>query len=194
LRIDIRATRLTIPALRLDAPVEPSRIVPDDSPPPAGCPAPPPGQTTLTVPNQGIATPADSIEGLENKAWIFGHSRWQGAPGLLFGLQDLDVGDEVLVDGVDRRTGQAVTRRRFVVESLYVTDIESGGRLVSAAGPSEIPARPLVILQTSVRESGPNRPWILSRERLDAKARTLVEGDLGDPCKYLLLFVIARAA
>lgn len=146
------------------------------------------------MPEQGVVTPVDTIEGLENKAWIFGHSRWQGQPGILFSLQDLNVGDEVLVDGVDRLTGERLTRRKFVVNGLYLTDIDSGGKLVSAASPADIPARPVVILQTSVREDGANKQWILSRPTVEAKARNLIEGDVNDPCKYLLLFVFAQAS
>lgn len=189
LALDLRAQRLRIPALRLDAPVVGSRVIPDTSTPPPGCPAPPPGQTTLTVPDRGIATPEEPIEGLEQRAWIFGHSRWLGEPGLLFGLPQLNRGDEVYVDGVDRATAERITGRRFVVDHLYLTDIESGGDLVSST-----PAAPQVILQTSVREDGAGKPWILDRAQVTAKATNLVQGSLDDPCKYLLLFVVARAS
>ncbi|MGE3857234.1 MAG: hypothetical protein AB7G21_09800 [Dehalococcoidia bacterium] len=190
---DLRAQRLRIPALGLDAPVEGSRVVPDTSTPPPGCPAPPPGQTTLTVPDRGLATPIETIEGLEHKAWIFGHSRWAGEPGLLFPLPRLERGDEVFVDGVDRATDRRVTGRRYVVDGLYLTDIESGGALVSAAPAGASPV-PQVLLQTSVREDGGGKAWILDRAQLLAKAENLVQGDLDDPCKYLLLFVVARAS
>ncbi|MDA0269538.1 MAG: hypothetical protein O2798_05295 [Chloroflexi bacterium] len=43
-----------------------------------------------------------------------------------------------------------------------------------------------------MREWGADRPWILDRARVMATATNVVEGDLEDPCKYLLLFVIAR--
>jgi hypothetical protein len=49
-----------------------------------------------------------------------------------------------------------------------------------------------VILQTSARESGANKAWILNRQTVMAKARNIVAGDVDDPCKYLLLFVLAR--
>ena len=191
-RLDLRARRLRIPALGIDAPVQGSQVVPDTSVPRPGCPAPPPGQTTLTVPNHGIATPDEPIEGYENAAWIFGHSRWEGAPGVLFPLPNLNVGDEVFVDGLQRTTATEVTRRRFVVEGLYLTDIESGGDLL-AAETSKVAAKPLVILQTSVREDGPG-PWILNQQQVLAKSRNVVQGSLDDPCKYLLLFVLARAS
>ncbi len=139
-------------------------------------------------------TPVDAIEGLENKAWIFGHSRWLGQPGILFSLQDLNVGDELFVDGVDRTTGERLAGRRFVVDGLYLTDIESGGRLVTAGSAAEVPAKPVVVLQTSVREDGAGKQWILDQQTVMAKSRNLVEGDLNDPCKYLLLFVFAQAA
>ena len=193
-RIDIRATRLAIPSLQIDAPVQTSQVVPDTSTPAPGCPVPPPGQETFTVPDHGITTPADDLEGLENKAWIFGHSRWQNQPGVLFGLQDLRTGDEVFVDGVDRSTGATVTHRRFVVDGIYLTDIDSGGKLVTAAGPADIPATPEVILQTSVREDGANKQWLLDQRKVLAGARNLVEGDLNDPCKYLLLFVVGHSS
>lgn len=191
---DLRVTRLTIPALGIDSEVQLSQVIPDTSSAPPGCPALPPGQETLTVPERGLATPEVAFEGLENKAWVFGHSRWQGEPGLLAALEDIAVGDELIVDGVDRQTGAPITRQRYVVEGLYLTDRESGGDLVTADGPGEIPSRPLVILQTSVRETGENRSWLLDPEKVLAKASNLIEGDVDDPCKYLLLFVIARAA
>ncbi|GMU41180.1 MAG: hypothetical protein AMXMBFR23_20460 [Chloroflexota bacterium] len=187
---DIRVTRLRIPSVGIDAPVGESQVVPNDAPPPPGCDPAPPGQTTLTVPPQGIVTPVDSFDGLEGRAWLFGHSRWQGEPGLLFALADLRAGDELVVDGVDRQTGEAVLDQRYVVEGIYLADRDSGRALVTG----EAAAAPSVILQTSVRESGEGRPWIFDREALTASASNLVEGDLDDPCKYLLLFVVARAA
>ena len=192
-RVDIRAARLTIPALNLDAPVGTSDASPDTSTPPPGCPAPPPGQETFTVPNHGIVTPAEHFDGLENKAWIFGHSRWQNVPGLFYGLQDLNRGDELFVDGIDRESGAPITRRRFVVDNIYLADIASGGDLVTADTASEIPAAPVVILQTSAREDGVGKQWLLDRSKVTAKAVNVVEGDLNDYCKYLLLFVFAKA-
>ena len=193
-RVNIRASRLAIPTLNLDAPVGASQVVPDTSTVPPGCPAPPPGQETFTVPDQGIVTPADAIEGLENKAWIFGHSRWQNVPGLFFRLQDMSPGDELFVDGIDRTTGAPVGHRRFVVDGIYLADIPSGGKLVTAASPSQIPAEPVVILQTSVREDGVGKQWLLDQQKVLAKSRNVVQGDLNDYCKYLLLFVFARAS
>ena len=188
--LDIRASRLVIPSLNIDARVQSSRVALDTSTPAPGCPARPPGEETFTVPDQGIATPERAIEGLEYRAWIFGHSRWQNQPGLFFGLQDLNPGDELFVDGLDRRTDEPIVRRRFVVDGLYLTDIDSGGALVAA----NTPTRPVVILQTSVREDGPNRQWLLNAEKVLAKSRNMVEGDMNDPCKYLLLFVFAQAS
>lgn len=190
----IRASRLAIPALGIDVAVQASQVILDTSPPTPGCPPTPAGQETFTVPEQGIATPVAAIEGLENKAWIFGHSRWLGAPGVFYRLQDINVGDELFVDGVDRTTGERLAGRRFVVDGLYLTDIESGGRLVTAESAADIPARPVVILQTSVREDGAGKQWILDQQKTLAKSRNLVEGDLNDPCKYLLLFVFAQAS
>lgn len=98
----------------------------------------------LTIPAEGIATPEQAFAGLENKAWIFGHSRWQNQPGLFHALQDINIGDEVLIDGVDRRTGEPVIRQRFVVEGIYLTDKESGAELVTADDPRRSPSsRPL---------------------------------------------------
>jgi hypothetical protein len=159
--------------------------------PAPGCPPGPDSNESVTVPDQGIATPADNLEGLENKAWIYGHSRWLGLPGLFFGLQDLDLGDELVLDGVDRETGEALSGIRYVVDGIYLADIDSGESFLTAAGEDEVPAEPIVVLQTSVRERGAGRPWILDRARLTAKAENIVEGDLDDPCKYLLLFITA---
>lgn len=158
---------------------------------PAGCPAKPPGQTTLTVPPQGIATPEVTFEGLERKSWIYGHSRWLGEPGLFFGLQSLSVGDELIVDGVDRASGSVVAGQRYVVDGLFLADTVSGGGLVYAPQP---PLTSQVILQTSVRERGTGKAWILDRDTLLQKSVNIVEGDLEDPCKYLLLFVVASAS
>ena len=190
-RLDIRASRLAIPSLGIDAAVQDSRVIPASIyPPTPGCPAPRPDEETFTVPNHGIATPIEAIEGLENRSWIFGHSRWQNAPGLLYALQDINLGDEVFVEGTERTTGAAVARKRFVVDGIYLTDIYSGGDLVAG----EMPAKPTVILQTSVREDGGGKAWLLDQQKVTAKARNLVQGDVNDRCKYLLLFVFARAS
>ncbi len=186
--------RLTIPALGIDAEVVGSEVVPNTSTVPPGCPTPEPGSTTLTVPNEGIATPEEAFAGLENTAWVFGHSRWQGQPGLLHALEDIAVGGEILVDGEERATAASVSGQRFVVEGIYLADKDSGGELVTAASPEEVRTVPTLILQTSVRESGANRTWLLDQGQVMARAENLVTGDLEDPCKYLLLFVVAEAS
>ena len=193
-RQDIRATRLAIPALDLDAEVQTAPTVPYVYIPEPGCPPGPESTETVTVPDQGIATPADNLEGLENKAWVYGHSRWLGVPGLFFGLQDVSLGDELFMDGVDRASGEALSGLRFVVDGIYLTDIDSGEAFLTTAGPEDVPDEPIVVLQTSVRERGAGRPWIFEREALTAKAENLVVGDLDDPCKYLLLFITASPA
>ena len=73
-----------------------------------------------------------------------------------------------------------------------MTDTDSGEELLNAGVPADIPTKPLAILQTSVRERGVGKQWILDEPGLLAKTINLVEGDLDDPCKYLLLFVIAE--
>ena len=188
--LDLRASRLAIPSLGIDSAVQLSYALPNTGAQPPGCPARPPGEETLTVPEHGIATPERAFEGLENKAWIYGHSRWQNQPGLFYALQDISMGDELFVDGVDRTTGEQIAHRRFVVDGIYLTDTDSGGTLVTAS----IPEKPVVILQTSVREQGANKSWLLTQQKVFAKALNLVEGDLNDPCKYLLLFVVAESA
>src|SRR5262249_9685933 len=132
-----------------------------------------------------------ALKGLENKVWIFGHSRWQGTPGLFFTLGDLSVGDEVAVEARDRVTG-AMVSQKFAVDGFFLTDTASGDKLITAADPSQTPPAPVVYLQTSVREDGQGKLWILNREELLAKAKNLVAGDLDDICKYLLLFVTAH--
>jgi hypothetical protein len=191
-RRDIQATRLVVPSLQIDEAVQTSRTVPYTYTPPPGCPPRPQDTQTLTVPDQGIATPAENLEGVENKAWIFGHSRWQGRSGVFLRLQGIRPGDELFVDGRDRANGERLMGLRFVVEAIYLTDLDSGERLINAARPEDIPPAPLVILQTSVREDGHGKPWILDQREVLSKAVNLVEGDLDDPCKYLLLFVFAR--
>jgi hypothetical protein len=194
-RQDILPTRLSIPSVGIDQAVGLSKVVPYVYVPDPGCPAPPPeDDTTLTVPNQGIVTPEEPIEGLENKAYIFGHSRWLGSPGILFAMQDIDIGDELFIDGVDRATGAQIAGKRFVVDGIYLSDVDSGGAWLNNDDASEIPVAPQVVLQTSVRERGAGRAWILDRARLTAKAEDIVDGDIDDPCRYLLLFVTATAS
>jgi hypothetical protein len=194
-RQDIRATHLSVPAVGIDADVQPSQTIPYTYVPRPGCPPRDTEETeTVTVPSQGIATPEDGLEGLENKAWIFGHSRWLGAAGTFLALQDVDLGDEVIVDGVDRETGDTLSDLRFVVDGLYLADTDSGELILNAAEPADIPPEPVVILQTSVREDGAGKAWILDRQTLLDKTVNTVEGDLDDPCKYLLLFVTASPA
>lgn len=194
IRRDIRATRLLIPSLTIDTEVQTSRTIPYTYTPPPGCPARPQDTETLVVPAQGVSTPADNLEGLENVAWIFGHSRWLGAPGIFLSLQEMRLGDELFIDGVDRTSGEQLSNQRFVVEGIYLTDVDSGETLLNAESPGDIPKEPIVVLQTSVREDGAGKQWILSEEGVLANATNLVEGDLNDPCKYLLLFVIAQAS
>jgi hypothetical protein len=194
-RQDIRPTRLTIPALGIDQPVVLSQTMPYVYVPAPVCPpAPPDDDTTLTVPNQGIATPAELLEGLENKSWIFGHSRWLGVPGVLSALHDLDVGDELFIDGIDRASGVAIEDKRYVVDGLYLSDVDTGGPFLTSDDPLEIPAAPQVVLQTSVRERGADRTWILDRAKLTTKAQNVLVGNADDPCRYLLLFVVATAS
>jgi len=193
-RLDILASRLAIPALDIDTAVQLSQTTPYTYVPPPGCPPRPQDTQTVTVPSQGVATPEDNLEGLENKAWIYGHSRWLGTPGLFLSLQEIDLGDEILIDGVDRATGAPVAGERFVVDGIYLTDVDSGETLINAEGAADVPTKPTVILQTSVREDGAGKQWILDQASLLAKASNLVEGDLNDHCKYLLLFVTALAS
>ena len=135
----------------------------------------------------------DAFDHLQHRSWIFGHSRWQGVPGLFFALQGIERGDPLLVDGIDRLTEEPISGARFVVTGIYLSDTSAGGALVAGDRIGAL-GTPLVILQTSVRESGANRPWILDREIVLDKAENAVEGDLDDPCKYLLLFVVAEHA
>ena len=178
-------THLEIPALGIAADVEASGRVPADAAPP-GCPPVEPGTETFAVPAHGIATPAETIDGVV--AWIFGHSRWQGEPGIFSALIDLTQGDELVLDGADHDSGDVVAGRRAVVESLYLVDMQSGSQLLADLANA---SPPRVILQTSVREQGPGRPWIFDRATVLARATNLVVGDLDDPCRYLLLFVVA---
>jgi hypothetical protein len=187
-RRDIFADHLVIPSLKIDSRVQPSQTIPYVDSPLPGCPADTDSTETLVVPTSGIATPAKGEEGLENKAWIFGHSRYLGAPQTFFALQNINIGDEVIVDGTDRQTNARLTNQRFIINRIYVTDTDSGGKLLGADDISQMPHMPQVILQTSVRESGPGKQWILDRDRLTAKAKVQVEGDINDPCKYLLMF------
>jgi hypothetical protein len=191
-RQDIRPTHLMIPALGIDTDVQLSQTVPYVYTPPPGCPGKTEDTDTLTTPNQGIATPEDDIDGLENKAWIFGHSRWQGVPGVFFSLETLNAGDELFIDGVDRATGEQLSHQRFVVNGLYLADTDSGEGFLTATKPEDIPLKPEVVLQTSVREDGAGKQWILDQQTLLGKATNIVQGDLNDPCKYLLLFVTAE--
>jgi len=190
IRRDILASRLTIPSINIDSPVGLSQTIPYVDNPLPGCPKDD-STTTLTVPNSGIVTPATNEEGLENKAWIFGHSRYANVPQLFFALQNINVGDELFVDGTDRQTKEKLTRQRFVVSKIYIADSDSGGDLIGANTPDQIPRMPQVILQTSIREDGGGKAWLLDRAKLEAKAQTIVKGDIEDRCKYLLLFVVA---
>ncbi|MFN8638208.1 MAG: hypothetical protein U0360_01845 [Dehalococcoidia bacterium] len=185
----LRATRLTIPTLGIDVPVQRSRVVPTPGGATPGCPPSPPG-TTLTVPEQGVATPEEALDGLDNAIWIYGHSRWQNVPGTFLALQDIRRGDALSVDGIDRSTGAIRTGLRFTVDSLYIADIDSGTRLVEETAA----ARPVVILQTSAREDGFGRQWLLPQAQVLANAQNIVSGDLADPCKYLLYFAVAHAS
>ena len=58
----------------------------------------------------------------------------------------------------------------------------------------DVAAKPVVILQTSVREEGAGKQWLLNQQTVLSRAQNVIEGDINDPCKYLLLFVFARAS
>lgn len=193
-RRDIFADRIVIPSLRIDSRVQPSETIPYVDRPLPGCPGDTKNTETLVVPTSGVATPAKGEEGLENKAWIFGHSRYLGAAQTFFALQNISIGDEVILDGTDRQTKARLTNQRFIINRIYITDTDSGGELLGHDSIDQMPHMPQVILQTSVRESGPGKQWIFDRERLTAKAKVQVEGDVNDPCKYLLLFVFGDLA
>src|SRR5689334_326839 len=75
-RRDIFANHIVIPSLKIDAPVVPSQTIPYVDSPLPGCPGDTKNTETLVVPTSGLATPAKGEDGLENKAWIFGHSRY----------------------------------------------------------------------------------------------------------------------
>jgi hypothetical protein len=121
-RHDIQATRLAIPSLGIDEPVLRSQVIRRTFDPPPGCP---PHKyrsddpKTVTVPEHGIATPDVAVEGLENKAWVYGHSRWLGAPNVFFRLQDIQIGDEVVLDGVDRDSGESYLNLSFHVTAIH---------------------------------------------------------------------------
>jgi hypothetical protein len=193
-RRDLQATQLRIPALGIDSVVQKARTIPYVDVPIPGCPSHPEDTETLEVPHSGITTPADNLDGLENKAWIFGHSRWLGASQTFFKLEDLNLGDELSIDAIDRVNGETLKDQRYRVSDIYLTDTHSGSDLITATSESDIPSEPIVILQTSVREDGPGKQWILSQSKLMSKAKVVVAGELSDPCKYLLLFVFARPA
>jgi hypothetical protein len=95
---------------------------------------------------------------------------------------------------VVRASRTPVKQQRYVVNELYLTDKDSGEKLLTAHDESDIPDTPVLYLQTSVRETGGGKPWILDRPTLLASVTNLVEGNLDDPCKYLLLFVKAVVA
>ena len=188
-RRDIFADHLVIPSLKIDSRVQPSETIPYVDRPLPGCPGDTKNTETVVVPTSGVATPAKGEDGLENKAWIFGHSRYLGAPQTFLALQNINIGDEVILDGTDRQTKARLTNQRFIVNRIYLTDVDSGGELLGADSIEQMPHIPQVILQTSVRESGPGKQWILDRAQLTAKAKVQLDGDINDPCKYLLLFV-----
>src|ERR1044071_3210858 len=121
-RRDIFADHLVIPSLKIDAPVQPSQTIPYVDTPLPGCPGDTKNTETLVVPTSGVATPAKGEDGLENKAWIFGHSRYLGAPQTFFVLQNINVGDEVIIDGKDRATNARLTNQRFIVNKIYISD------------------------------------------------------------------------
>ena len=95
---------------------------------------------------------------------------------------------------MDRQSGKSLTGLYFVVDGLYLADTDSGELILNAAATEDIPHAPVVVLQTSVREDGAGKSWILDQQTLLDKATNTVEGDLDDPCKYLLLFVMASPA
>ncbi len=71
-------------------------------------------------------------------------------------------------------------------------DVDAASAFLRAQSPEQIPPRPILVLQTSARENGQGKEWILDRPTVLAKATNLVAGDLEDPCRYLSLWVVAE--
>lgn len=146
----------------------------------------------LDVPEQGIATPNGSIGKTDvNNIWIYGHSRWMGVPQLLYSLKDINLGDLITIDG-QIIPQQKTSRLNFTVDKILLEDRESAVKEIN----DEKPNLPRLIIQTSVRENGTDsngnaKPWIFNRNAIEKKAQPKIEGDVNDPKKYLLLFVIA---
>lgn len=172
---DLIPIRVSVPSIYLqnisvgEAPID------DEKDPPAP-----------VVPNHGVVTPGPRILSMENKVWIMGHSSWQGVPQDMFSLQNINIGDEVILDVQDRESREPYNNVRFTIQDLVVTDISGGGKLLNNG--EEAPIFPYLMMQTSVRENGEGKKWILDRDLLMSKARIFIEGSIDDPSKYLLLF------
>lgn len=142
-------------------------------------------QKVPVVSDHGGVTPDFKVLSMENKIWIFGHSSWQGVPQDLYRLQDINKGDEVVIDVQERETQKRYDNLKFTIQDLVLTDTDGGTDLLNSG---EAPIFPYLMMQTSVREDGVGKKWILNRDLLMSKARVLIEGDIDDPTKYLLLF------
>lgn len=179
LRISIIPQTLTIPTLGL-VQVEVTKIVMKRN-----------GQ--LDVPEQGIATPNGSIGKTDiNNIWIYGHSRWKGAPQILYSLENINLGDLITIDG-QIISQQKTLRFDFAVEQILLEDRDSAVKEING----EKSDLPRLIIQTSVRENGTDsagnaKPWIFNRNAIEKKTQSKIEGDINDPSKYLFLFVIAN--
>lgn len=184
-REDIKPRSLNIPAINLPvSPVQDSIFIN--------------GESDLRDDSKGVFTPKDNLLGLENKSWIFGHSSHQYVPGkhtpdLLYDLADLNIGDEIYIDGVDRENKFDLGRLRYVVSRIVLID-KSGALHVLGNPNGKIPNVPRLLIQTSVRQDKPGADWLppIPKEVLEKKAEVIVEGDIDDPAKYLLLFVMAN--
>ena len=191
-RRDIEATHLEISTLNIDLPVQ---LVPvGHYSGQVGCPPHYVDGPSLAAPDYGIATPNQPIEGVENKVWIFGHSRWQGVETDFHRLEDLNLGDQVIIDGTDRQTGQQYSNLVFTMTHLYLADQDAGSDLIKAPSEEAVPIRPEVVINTSARENGVGKAWILDQSKVLSKAENLVQGDLADPCRYLELWIVAEAS
>jgi len=142
----------------------------------------------VSVPDVGIATPPPKIDNLPRVTWVYAHSFINGEKGTFVNLNHLSVGDQIFINGHDEEGRADVYNYTYEVGGFFLADKESGGKLASEFNKSE--EGEILLLQTSVRENG-SKKWLIPKNEILGKAINVVEGDLEDPSRYLLLFVIA---
>ncbi len=104
-----------------------------------------------STPDHSLATNSDDPNYLSGKLFVFGHSQWLSEPQIFHRLQDIQKEDKVIIDGIDRKTGQNLGELNFSIDSIYIADENSVNALIFESYTNT----PRLFLLTTLRDYNP---------------------------------------